>query len=915
MQKIFAASAVLAPAAATSMPKATTYAIDDTAGSDGCRVYDGIGGLSGGGATSVLMPHFPKPQRDAVLDYLFKPNYGASLQVLKVEIGGDSDSTDGAEASHMRTPTDEDYNRGYEWFMMKEAKARNPNIKLWGLPWVWPRWIACEDYPHKCDMKEKTPYKYIDNAVTYIVKWVEGAKRVHNLTIDYVGDWNEKDGAFKQSYDYEKALRKGLDAAGLQHTKIAIWDRGAKFWNTTVLFEELEKDPELSAAVYAVGLHYPAGQDVSDKFPTLPQRIWSAEDSSTFNNIPGGGCWARHLNKNFVYGNITSAINWNLVAAYPKGTAWYRSSLMNALQPWNGGAYGIKRADGTWSAGAMIWATAHTTQFTEIESYRYLPTNVGLGSATSSGFGSGELLDGGTYVTLKNFETGDFTIVLEKIGHEMHCQRPNIAMYETLSEHITFNLTGTMLPADGSSVTLYVWKTHFASAYGEETTEFEQQASITVSSANPTIVLPAVGPNDIWTVTTSSKGHKGTPAPGAESAPAGLFPTGPYIDNFDDCPASSEAKYFLDQYGAWECMPDPVAVPGTSHGMVMKQMTPLNPLHRVGGLPFSMIGHRDMTDITIEHDVYFPSEDDTAVIGARFQHDDHATGFGGANTGCLFVLLGSGKFYHTTQKYKTSSSGMQTLKSGAVADGKWHRLQLSITGKHVVVTLDGVQVSEFTYTGSNNMGFGMIGNTDYGQGALIDNFALNGAYTTCSTSPDDIAVGTKVNAVECVSEVANDEDNALNAKRQWIFATNGTTAEALKIPYVIQFKANPNLCMAPAKSSSSASSQARSSSHLFSYDVELVTCDRTSDAQLFTYHYAGAEDDANEDQSYFVHKGTGGRLHFRYNGPVNSIAVDVGSVMQITNSGKEQKLANVMHYDIETQEIASEVAVVCAGIC
>lgn len=32
---------------------------------------------------------------------------------------------------------DEDYTRGYEWWLMKEARARNPDIKLYGLPWGW----------------------------------------------------------------------------------------------------------------------------------------------------------------------------------------------------------------------------------------------------------------------------------------------------------------------------------------------------------------------------------------------------------------------------------------------------------------------------------------------------------------------------------------------------------------------------------------------------------------------------------------------------------------------------------------------------------------------------------------------------------------------------------------------------------
>ena len=91
-------------------------------------------------------------QRGQILDYLFKPNFGANLQILKVEIGklcnfyvhlhllnviydysrihttphaqlgGDSQSTDGVESSHMHTCDDENYDRGYEWWLMKKAK-------------------------------------------------------------------------------------------------------------------------------------------------------------------------------------------------------------------------------------------------------------------------------------------------------------------------------------------------------------------------------------------------------------------------------------------------------------------------------------------------------------------------------------------------------------------------------------------------------------------------------------------------------------------------------------------------------------------------------------------------------------------------------------------------------------------------
>lgn len=40
--------------------------------------------------------------------------------------------SDGTEPSHMHYALDENYFRGYEWWLMKEAKKRNPNITLMG---------------------------------------------------------------------------------------------------------------------------------------------------------------------------------------------------------------------------------------------------------------------------------------------------------------------------------------------------------------------------------------------------------------------------------------------------------------------------------------------------------------------------------------------------------------------------------------------------------------------------------------------------------------------------------------------------------------------------------------------------------------------------------------------------------------
>jgi hypothetical protein len=60
---------------------------------------------------------------------------------------------------------------------MTEAKKRNPDIKLYGLPWAFPAWVGGAT---------GNPFSYPNQTAGYIVKWVQGAHAQYNLTIDYV---------------------------------------------------------------------------------------------------------------------------------------------------------------------------------------------------------------------------------------------------------------------------------------------------------------------------------------------------------------------------------------------------------------------------------------------------------------------------------------------------------------------------------------------------------------------------------------------------------------------------------------------------------------------------------------------------------------------------------------------------------
>src|SRR6185312_4632182 len=189
------------------------------------RIYEGLGAASAG-ASSRLLIDYPEPERSQILDYLFKPGYGAALQHLKVEIGADVNSTDGSEPSYARTPTDRNFTRGYEWWLMNEAHKRNPDIILDSLPWGAPGWLG-KFYSRK--------------TAEYIAGFIEGARKTYGLDIAYTGIWNET----TYDPDYVKTLRQVLDEQGLK-TKIVCCDEyprpNVDQWG---IVTAMQKDPAL----------------------------------------------------------------------------------------------------------------------------------------------------------------------------------------------------------------------------------------------------------------------------------------------------------------------------------------------------------------------------------------------------------------------------------------------------------------------------------------------------------------------------------------------------------------------------------------------------------------------------------------------------------------------------------------------
>ena len=103
-------AAAHAPAPTASLRAPQTITVDM---SQPQRMWDGIGGLSAGASSRLLYDYAPSVRND-VLDMLFTPQLGWAYQILKIETGGDCQSTWGTEPSYAHTASDIGWDRGYE---------------------------------------------------------------------------------------------------------------------------------------------------------------------------------------------------------------------------------------------------------------------------------------------------------------------------------------------------------------------------------------------------------------------------------------------------------------------------------------------------------------------------------------------------------------------------------------------------------------------------------------------------------------------------------------------------------------------------------------------------------------------------------------------------------------------------------
>ncbi len=620
--------------------KSDTIIID---GRDEGRIFQGIGAVSAG-ASSRLLYDYPEPERSQILDYLFKPNYGANIQLLKVEIGGDLNSTDGAEASHMRTPDEVNCNRGYEWWLMTEAKKRNPDIKLAGLAWGSPAWVG-DNF-------------WVKKNIDYHLEWLNCAEKEHGLTIDYMGGWNERphdERRIDWFIDWKKALVENYPHIELIGDDRCCTNR-KDLWRVV---DDMYEHEEFMKAIDVVGIHFACGHRTEhkecyspDKAKELEQPLWMSENSAQGHDI-GGLTTTRALNRMYIDARITGYMTWSPISAWYANIELADTGLMLAEWPWSG----------FYLVDKNIWAFAHTAQFTK-PGWKYMDNAVGY------------LTNGSSHVALQSPDGNDFSIIIEALDAKV-VQRAMFSVKDNF-------------PADS----VYVWETNMRSKSKED--YFVNKGAVAIENGEFDLT---VKPGFVYSITTTMGQSKGTAKPNSTMAEMMELP---YEEDFESYNEGELARFYSDINGAFET----AACGGGRDGMCYRQELKEQPISWAHGniLPATVFGDpRWWGDYTISTDVIL-EEDGFIEIAGRVSAVRRATQI----TGYHLQVSTSGNWeLYRIDLRGMEENEKQVIATGnniSFPAGKWHNVALQMKGKELTVIINGSEVGtvEDTYYTTGN---------------------------------------------------------------------------------------------------------------------------------------------------------------------------------------------------------------------
>lgn len=522
--------------------------------------FKGFGTVTANNTSRLLLDYKeenPKAYWE-IMNKLFNKQTGAGLTHVKVELGGDVNSSSGTEPATMRY-ADEPANvlRGAGFQFAADAKSINPDLTVEILRWGEPRWswngAAGNEYENRYQWYKQT---------------IDAVYQEYGFKLDYVGiSQNERaiNNNGKNEVEWLKYFTTRIKQepnydADYKAIKLVAADG---YRDTATISRTLLDHPDLIDEIDVISSHY--GLTGSNELTQLqkqliaagkqPKEVWVSEGIAPMINARyrdnmepqyqglGGKAGIIDVTSRIISvyswtgagSNPLNAVSFDFqpsVAAFYEGSSYNPKHLISAYDPWSG----FYEADGG------LQGVRHVMNFVGTDDHS-TPENERWMIVKDATFSDGAFFDGGVdvdtsthnYMTLKDPKTDDYTTVFANNTKETRKYQIHAA-----------NLGGK------ENAPVYVWETRGAED-GQPYDANWFQPIRKITPANGVYELE-VKPYSIVTISTLDKESE-TEGFAYQSQPVDLskdtiLPL-PYTDDFEyrNYPVDDRGRDYVDRRG------------------------------------------------------------------------------------------------------------------------------------------------------------------------------------------------------------------------------------------------------------------------------------------------------------------------------------------------------------------------------
>jgi O-glycosyl hydrolase len=608
-------------------PAATAITVDAQPVTGPESTFEGLGAISGGGGNIRLEPDYSPAVQQQIMDLLFKPGYGADLDIFKIEIGAGSNTSDGSEPSVEPRRGQVNCGADYEFAVARQAQQLNPNLKVYALQWAAPGWAG-----------DGSQSLWTPDDVGYVMTWL-GCARKLAVKVSYVGMWNERGDGSTAEVNWAVDLRDALNTSPdptVRAIQIVADDSllPSPRSGEPGISAQLADDPRFNAVVSDVGTHDPCGIPSNGYNCTrLSRKVNKPVFISELGMLPaddtGAAILARSINESRITAGVVSVIVWPMINAMPGNLPYENRGLLQCSSPWSGSC----------RVTPLLWVIAQTTQFVQ-PGWKYVPG------------GMGQLRGGGSVVTYRAPSGGSWSVVAETTSaHQV----------QYLNLHVGRGLSNGLVQ---------VWSTNLKS--GNQSDWFVKNPT-TLQPVNGNIRFPLL-PGHVYTLTTVQTGNKG---PDNSATAASCMPL-PYTSQPD---STGIPKYLAPQEGMYGY----IGLPTGEMGDIFIQTAAGTPaywgLPKSKRFPFALIGSNCWRNDTIQVSMRMQAGQSAGLLG-RCQRQPLPSPY------CYSLTVNADGSWRLGRMW--AGKIVKTLAFGrAQAKGGWFTLRLTTSGTRITAWVNG----------------------------------------------------------------------------------------------------------------------------------------------------------------------------------------------------------------------------------